>query len=177
LPFDGAVGGSPGAKAPADRRVLVGAGLAAVVVVAAVAAIAVLGRGGGGGTEAPGGVSAAGPTVPDVVGERLEVARTALVDAGYGVRWPAHCDDVVQGQDPVGGSAAEPGSDVVLVLEPCVVPEVVGLRRDEAAQRVQAAGLRATWPAHCDDRVLGTEPPPGTEVEPGSEVVLQLEPC
>jgi beta-lactam-binding protein with PASTA domain/tRNA A-37 threonylcarbamoyl transferase component Bud32 len=82
------------------------------------------------GTEAPDGSTvtitvSSGPnttSVPNVVGQQKETAQSNLEDAGFKVKVvnvavsdPAQ-DNVVQDQDPQGGSEAEPGSTVTIFV-------------------------------------------------------------
>ncbi|MEO8290653.1 MAG: Stk1 family PASTA domain-containing Ser/Thr kinase, partial [Gaiellaceae bacterium] len=82
------------------------------------------------GTDAPNGSTvtitvSSGPnttTVPNVVGQQKETAQSNLEDAGFEVKVvnvavsdPAQ-DNVVQDQDPQGGSQAEPGTKVTIFV-------------------------------------------------------------
>ncbi len=115
--------------------------------------------------------------VPNVVGASTAAARTALEALDYVVVTDPHCFDVVAGQAPPGGTALDDGGRVELVFDPCVVPDFVGLDLDSAKSIVEdefVTGLLISWPAHCDDVILGQSIAPGVTVEPGTKVELTL---
>jgi hypothetical protein len=114
--------------------------------------------------------------VPKLVGMRLGKATSATNGAGLSIAWPAHCDDVVASQSPAAGARVKRGSRVAVQLVPCTVPNVVGKRLEAAKDAIAAAKLRMSWPAYCDDIVVGQSPAPGTRVAPGTNVALQLAP-
>lgn len=116
--------------------------------------------------------------VPDIVAMTTGDASQTLVDNGFEVSVPRHCFDVVSSQSPLAGVAAEPGDAVVLGYPPCVVPDFVGMRIDEAARIADeefVVGLLVEWPPHCDDIVLAQSIPGGEIVQPGTTVFLTLE--
>ena len=102
---------------------------------------------------------------------------TALAANGYVVTTEPHCFDQVAGQDPAGGTVLEPGGAVALRFDPCVVPDFVGLRLPSATSIVEdefVTGLLISWPAHCDDVIIGQSIPAGETVAPGTNVELVL---
>ncbi len=82
------------------------------------------------------------------------------------------------GTDPGAGSAVPWGSTVVLRVSKgpdlVEVPEVVGLSKREAEQRLAAAGLRARYVLPVGSRVVEQSPGPGEQAKRGSEVRLLL---
>ena len=83
------------------------------------------------------------------------------------------------GTDPGTGSTVPWGSTVVLRLSKgpdlVEVPEVVGLSKREAEQRLAAAGLRARYILPVGSRVVVEQSPaPGEQAKRGSEVRLLL---
>jgi beta-lactam-binding protein with PASTA domain len=115
--------------------------------------------------------------VPNVVGAAAADARAALESDGYMVVTEPHCFDQVSGQIPAGGADLDDGGRVELLFEPCVVPDFVGLRLAAAISIVEnefVTGLLISWPEHCEDVILGQSIPPGTTVEPGTEVRLTM---
>jgi hypothetical protein len=113
-------------------------------------------------------------TVPNVAGMRLSQATSAMAAVGLNIGWLSHCDDVVTSQSPAAGTRVGRGTRVAVELVPCLVPNVVGMRLEAAKGTIAAAGLRSSWADHCDDLVLGQSPAPGTRVDPGATVSVQL---
>jgi serine/threonine-protein kinase len=132
-------------------------------------------------------------TVPDVVGERLNNARSILEDEGLIVaepivRVPAPEDDpelepgTVLEQDPGADTEVDEGTEVRLTVvaepEPVAVPTIPpGSTFEDAQAILLEAGLVPAGPleqASDEDAgvVIGTNPAAGTEVEPGSEVTV-----
>jgi eukaryotic-like serine/threonine-protein kinase len=121
--------------------------------------------------------------VPDVAGRRAESAEDVLVAAHLRVRRERVFDDTIPngravGTDPGTGSAVPWGSTVVLRVSKgpdlVEVPEVVGLSKREAEQRLAAAGLRARYVLPVGSRVVEQSPAPGQQAKRGSEVRLLL---
>jgi eukaryotic-like serine/threonine-protein kinase len=87
-------------------------------------------------------------------------------------------------QAPSAGAKVEPGSTIAIVVSKGVqkvtVPNVIGALRPEAVQRLRDAGLsvnvteQETDVEAQDGRVTDQFPPPGTEVERGAEVSIQV---
>jgi eukaryotic-like serine/threonine-protein kinase len=130
-------------------------------------------------------VSAGRPRVevPDVAGQPVEDAEAALAGSHLKVRAEVVFDDDVPegrvvGTDPGAGSEAAWGSTVVLRVSKgpdlVEVPQVVGLTRDEATARLEAAGLEASFVFPVGSRVVEQSPGPGEQAERGSAVRLLL---
>jgi eukaryotic-like serine/threonine-protein kinase len=121
--------------------------------------------------------------VPDVAGRRAESAEDVLAAAHLKVRRERVFDDNVPsgravGTEPGTGSAVPWGSTVVLRVSKgpdlVEVPQVVGLSKREAEQRLAAAGLRARYVFPVGSRVVEQSPAPGEQAKRGSEVRLLL---
>jgi eukaryotic-like serine/threonine-protein kinase len=121
--------------------------------------------------------------VPDVAGRRAPSAEDVLAAAHLRVRRERVFDDTIPngravGTDPGTGSAVPWGSTVVLRVSKgpdlVEVPEVVGLSKREAEQRLAAAGLRARYVLPVGSRVVEQSPAPGQQAKRGSEVRLLL---
>jgi Protein kinase domain/PASTA domain len=198
---------SPPEPAPApDRSLAIGLGLLGTAVVVVVVAVVLLMSGGddGGGagpassvavtstapatseasTTAAPATTVAAPAVPAIAvpavdGRSIGDARAALEDVGLVVsNRPACSNGVARGTEPPAGTELDGGAAVELVVDPCIVPGFVGLTLDEAVAAVEEIdGLGVSWPDHCDDVVLGQTPEPGTVVERGTEIALDLMPC
>ena len=82
------------------------------------------------------------------------------------------------GTDPGAGSRAPWGSTVVLRVSKgpdlVEVPDVVGLPKQEADERLRAAGLKARFVLPVGSRVVQQSPGPGEQAKRGSEVRLLL---
>jgi len=133
-------------------------------------------------------VSAGRPKVqvPDVAGQPLEQARSLLTQAGFQVRTRDEPSDqvpagIVVRTEPPTGTELEPGSEVTLVVSQggnvVTVPDVGGLRRDQAIAILVQNGLRPRIDVEdlFKDKVDGQEPDAGTLVPRGSEVRLNLD--
>ncbi|HEV2767328.1 MAG TPA: Stk1 family PASTA domain-containing Ser/Thr kinase [Acidimicrobiales bacterium] len=124
-------------------------------------------------------------TVPRVEGLPEADARRALRDAGL---VPDARDeqrgDVAPGtvvsQDPRAGEDIEPGSTVVITVATPVprvaVPNVIGRSQGEATNILSNAGFRVqvreVEANNPRGEVIGSEPGPDAQVEPGSTVVI-----
>jgi serine/threonine-protein kinase len=134
----------------------------------------------------------AGPStveVPDLRGNNPDQAAVLLEQAGLelGAQNEIYDDDpategTVISQDPQPSSEAEPGTSVDITvslgLEPVIVPQVYGMDLATARQTVANAGF------YYDDfkveptgdepagTALYTDPEAGTELDPGSTVVI-----
>ncbi len=126
------------------------------------------------------------PTVPDVIGDRLETAvwRLGNRDLEGDVREsPLHDPDaVVVGQDPPGG--ARPPWDRIVRLwlareqRLIEVPYVIGERLGDAEHIIAERELRPEvvgGEAPPDARVIRQEPEPGAQTEPGHPVRVWVE--
>jgi serine/threonine-protein kinase len=125
--------------------------------------------------------------VPDVAGQVEADAATALTNAGFETARRAEADaDVAEGvvirTDPAGGTEAEEGSTVTLVVSTgpnsVSVPDVTGLTQEAARAQITGSGLvvgsvtEEDDPAQPAGRALRTEPASGQAVAEGSEVSL-----
>jgi eukaryotic-like serine/threonine-protein kinase len=129
-------------------------------------------------------VSAGRPKVqvPDVAGQPSEAAQETLAAANLRARVERVFDDRPKGQavgtDPGAGSQAPWGSTVVLRVSKgpdlVEVPDVVGLPKQEAEERLRAAGLKASFVLPVGSRVVEQRPGPGDKAKRGSEVQLLL---
>lgn len=123
--------------------------------------------------------------VPDVTGDTLGNAESAMKSAGFKYQTVPHHADAsweVTHQAPKGGSKAKQHALVTLTAkEPAKktehkvkVPNVVGKRQTEAYRTIQAAGLKP-HPGkrfRSTDLVAIEQPKAGTEVARGSTVTL-----
>lgn len=108
--------------------------------------------------------------VPDLTGLDIDAALRILTAAGLR---PGDIDSVPSNDDPDvvvttrpgAGTAKAPGSSVDIVVSEraggVAVPNVVGLRRDEARRQLEAAGFRVGRVGRAE----GRRGPPGTVVE------------
>jgi eukaryotic-like serine/threonine-protein kinase len=121
--------------------------------------------------------------VPEVAGRRVEVAQAELAAANLKVRTERVFDDNVPegrvvGTDPGAGSQVAWGSRVVLRVsrgpDLVVVPRVVGLSKEEAAERLREAGLEARFVLPVGSRVVEQSPAEGEQAKRGSGVRLLL---
>jgi hypothetical protein len=131
--------------------------------------------------------------VPDLVGLSSADATSRLDDLGFEVETrqvdaPDAEPGAVVDQDPVAGTPAEVGSVVVLhvarrpsasVAEAVTVPDLRGLALDAAVARLEGLDLVvATKSVVAEGFTEGTiveqDPAPGSEVDPGSTVRLQV---
>lgn len=117
--------------------------------------------------------------VPDVAGLGIGDARARLSGAGFVVdSAPACSNGIAQTTAPAPGTQLEPGSLVTLAIAPCIVPNYVGLRLDDAIAISRSIdGLTISWPDFCDDVVLGQSIAGGTGVARGTNIALTLTPC
>jgi beta-lactam-binding protein with PASTA domain/tRNA A-37 threonylcarbamoyl transferase component Bud32 len=130
-------------------------------------------------------VSAGKPRVevPQVAGRRFEEARAVLAAAHLQARRTDRFDDtmpkgLVARTEPASGTGATWGSTVTVVVSKgpdlVVVPNVVGLSKKEAEQRLQAAGLRWSYYLPIGSQVVQQSPLPGDQAKRGSKVRLLL---
>jgi len=143
--------------------------------------------------------------VPDVFGFPADEARAILEDEGFEVEQiteysGTYPPDVVIGQDPGGGQKAPSGSTIVLVVsttdrsdqgrdkdsKTSTVPDVLGLTRDEAVERLRQSGFKAEVITEAESRksrarrnagrVWKQNPAGGSEAERGSTVTIWVNP-
>jgi beta-lactam-binding protein with PASTA domain/tRNA A-37 threonylcarbamoyl transferase component Bud32 len=130
-------------------------------------------------------VSAGKPKVdvPEVAGRRVETAAAALAAAHLRVRRERVFDDQVPegravGTDPDAGSEVPWGSAVVLRVSKgpdlVEVPQVVGLSKREAEERLREAGLEAHYVFPVGSRIVEQSPSAGEKARRGSGVRLLL---
>jgi serine/threonine-protein kinase len=121
--------------------------------------------------------------VPQVAGRRFDDARAVLAAAHLEARRTVRFDDnmpngLVVGTEPAAGAGAIWGSTVTVVVSKgpdlVVVPDVVGLSRKQAEQRLREAGLRWRYYLPIGRRVIQQSPQPGDKANRGSEVILVL---
>ncbi|MBI5105554.1 MAG: Stk1 family PASTA domain-containing Ser/Thr kinase [Solirubrobacterales bacterium] len=124
--------------------------------------------------------------VPNVVGNPEPEATLVLKRKGFSTdivnkESADRPKGTVIGQDPAGGSRADKGSTVTLVVSAgpgtARVPEVEGEGRNTAAKELEKLGLNVEEVEQFDDtvgtdRVIETRPAAGTELEKGSTVTL-----
>src|SRR5262245_4987066 len=121
--------------------------------------------------------------VPDVAGHPAGVAEAALADAHLRSRTervfdPEMPEGLVVATDPATGAQAPWGSTVVLRVSKgpdlVEVPDVTGLTRKEAEDRLRAAGLGWTYVLPVGSRISRQRPGPGEQAPRGSDVLLLL---
>jgi len=121
--------------------------------------------------------------VPQVAGRRFDNARAVLAAAHLQARRTVEFDDnmpkgLVVRTEPAAGAGATWGSTVTVVVSKgpdlVVVPDVVGLTRDQAEQRLREAGLRWRYVFPIGSQVVQQRPQPGNKANRGSEVNLLL---
>jgi serine/threonine-protein kinase len=125
--------------------------------------------------------------VPNVVGDPLDDARSALRDAGFEVEVteqenPDEEPNTVIAQDPAAGGDAPEGSTVTLTVavEPSQVevPDVEGEQQSDAFRILQDAGFRVqpeeqdTEVLEEDGVVLAQDPEGKTKAEPGDTITI-----
>jgi serine/threonine-protein kinase len=124
--------------------------------------------------------------IPNVVGQNVDDATSALEAAGFNVTTEQRQDDkraegTVLAQDPKAGTTANKGSSVKLTVsagKPKVgVPDETLKDAAAAAGELRSLGLVAALkeqPSDSVDRgkVISTDPPGGTQVDKGSTVTL-----
>jgi len=121
--------------------------------------------------------------VPEVTGRSVEEAQGILGAAHLRARPERIFDDNVPkdlavGTEPGGGSRVAWGSTVVLRISKgpdlVEVPQVVGLSKREAAERLREAGLKAHFLFPVGSRVVEQSPAAGEQAKRGSAVNLLL---
>ncbi|MFI4990443.1 MAG: Stk1 family PASTA domain-containing Ser/Thr kinase [Solirubrobacterales bacterium] len=166
--------GAEQGEGPGIGRVLLWGLLAALLVGGIVAAVLLLSS------------SAGHANVPNVTGETEQAASARLRAAGLGVSpslasSATVADGRVISQSPVAHSRAEKGSRVNIVVSSgpgsSALPSVEGLTAAQAIERLRAAGFRPTRKEEPSSSVvkgklIGTEPPAGTELQVGSPVTV-----
>ncbi len=139
---------------------------------------------------APAAAAGQAVQVPNLVGLRLEQGRELLKLRGLLVSIAEERDDPSQpagaiiAQNPPSAAATTTGTTVQVILARApaglTVPALTGLKPEDAARQLVAKGLQVAAPKAAASEtvapglVLGTEPPMGAAVPPGSAVVLVL---
>ncbi|HWM11328.1 MAG TPA: PASTA domain-containing protein [Solirubrobacteraceae bacterium] len=127
-------------------------------------------------------------TVPNVVGRESSTATQILQNRGFEVEIenvvnPDVERDTVAAQDPRPDTTADEGSTVTITVSTgpgeASVPSVAGLPQDEAEAQLQDAGFESRVEREFSDdvrqgRVIATQPGPGSVIERGTEVTLQV---
>jgi beta-lactam-binding protein with PASTA domain/predicted Ser/Thr protein kinase len=161
-------------EGPGVKRVVLWGLLAALVVGAIVAAVLLLGS------------STAKVTVPSVTGETEQTALARLRAAGLEpAPTQSSSASVAAGhvidQSPSGGSRAAKGARVGIVVSSGPGSEALGsyegLTAADAINKLRAAGFKPSRKEQpsakiAQGKVIGTEPPAGTELQVGSPVVV-----
>jgi beta-lactam-binding protein with PASTA domain/tRNA A-37 threonylcarbamoyl transferase component Bud32 len=126
-----------------------------------------------------------GPLVslPSVAGLEYNAALQALIAAGfqYSVRYVAQntYNGKIVAQDPPPGQSPQ-GTTVTITLSvPGQVPDTDGMLKSEAIKTLSEDGYSVskweyTTTAGADGKVVGTDPPAGTTLAPGSSVSVTL---
>jgi eukaryotic-like serine/threonine-protein kinase len=125
-------------------------------------------------------------TVPVLVGSQRSVAVQQIRGRGFVPSVEEEESSSAEGevirQAPSAGSRLPAGSSVTIVVsqgeETAAAPNVIGKLRSEAVEAIRAAGLDPTVSEQETEvpsqvgRVTDQFPPPGSELEPGSEVTI-----
>jgi serine/threonine-protein kinase len=120
--------------------------------------------------------------VPQVTGRRFEDTVAVLAAAHLQARRTVEFNDLPKGlvvrTEPAAGSGATWGSTVTVVVSKgpdlVAVPDVVGLSRQQAEQRLREAGLRWSYVFPIGSQVIQQSPLAGDKAKRGSEVRLLL---
>ena len=131
-------------------------------------------------------ISSGHQSVPNVTGQPVQQAQTALTNAGFksSVTRVASSrpKDIVIAQSPTAGVTAASGTTVKLTVssgqKPVVVPQVVGQTQGSAVNALTAKGLKAVLHNVGSSKpagiVVAQKPPAGKEVDKGSKVTLNV---
>ncbi|MEU9149110.1 Stk1 family PASTA domain-containing Ser/Thr kinase [Streptomyces sp. NPDC048417] len=126
--------------------------------------------------------------VPDVRGLSFEKASDQLTAKGFKVKKKTEVSEqnpgVVTDQNPAGDSEVEKGTVITLTVakaeEKATVPDVRGRSCDDAKAQMTANNLVGncteveTDDANLVDKVVSTDPQPGTQVKKNSAVNIQI---
>jgi eukaryotic-like serine/threonine-protein kinase len=127
------------------------------------------------------------PSIPSVVGDTPEVAKSKLAQAGFGMLAPVEepNDSVAPGivirQDPPADSDAQPGQQVTIVIAKATgtqeVPDVATKSPDDARIDLTKIGFRVAVqqeasPTVPKGTVIRTEPAAGQKVDRGAPVII-----
>jgi serine/threonine-protein kinase len=126
-------------------------------------------------------------TVPNVVGQTLDVGQSQLQNAGFAVSVvqrpdPRAAAGIIITQSPLGGQKADKDSTVTLTVStgpsPVSVPSVAGLPRRDALNALRHAGLKVARVISQNSSTvaqgvtINTDPAAGTSIAPGQGVTL-----
>ncbi len=117
--------------------------------------------------------------VPDVAGLALTDASKVIFAAGLTSEHGPACESaVVRSSEPAAGTAVDPDSVITLAIDPCIVPDFVGMRLQEAIDLIITIdGLSISWDDYCEDVVLDQSPSAGSVVEVDTTIAIELRPC
>ena len=161
--------------------------LLAVILLGAIGFLAAQLLGGNGEPNATPTPSAALVTVPDCEGVSITTLRTRLIDLGLEAdEQPENSDQVPEDEvircEPSSGEQVAEGSTVEVFVssgeELVTVPSLAGQTLDQAQATLRDFDLRTgeirreNHPNIPDGSVITSDPPPGNEVETGSQVDL-----
>ena len=124
-------------------------------------------------------------TVPDVVGQQYQAARTVLINAGFEVEQERVTSnaprDRVLREDPQPGTEVDRGSTVTLTVSDgpgsTVVPDVTNLTQARARELLEQQGFRVAVQREPSDtidrgRATRTSPAGGQQIERGTRITL-----
>jgi eukaryotic-like serine/threonine-protein kinase len=126
-----------------------------------------------------------GPIValPNVVGQDYSSARALLTQAGFQiavrfVQQSANNGTIVQ-QTPPAGQVPQGSTVIVMLSVSGEVPDTGGLTAADATRLLQSYGYsisqwQYTTTAGADGKVVGTQPPAGTALSPGSSLTVTI---
>lgn len=150
-----------------------------LVVILALLLVAALGIGGTYYFELWGGKS-----IPDVLGETQADATDILTSHGFTVKVMQVKSDDVEGivllTDPSVGARQEEGGEVIIhVSQARVIPEVLGLSREEAEKLFEAEGLESvqfveTKSDKTENSILSVTPEVGEKVKSYTDVKVEV---
>jgi eukaryotic-like serine/threonine-protein kinase len=133
------------------------------------------------------GIEQTGVQIPEnLIGQDLDDAANALRQLGLNPQRPDSADDNdrVTGTDPAAGTRVERGSDVELLTgngDEAELPDVVGLTRDQAVDRLGDAGFRQVRIEEervsndsQDGRVLQQSPSAGRRIPTDQQITLTV---
>lgn len=127
--------------------------------------------------------------LPDVVGMTASEATDALAEKDISTKTTEEFHDSVEEGRVIsvndrGGGNWRPGDTMTLVVSKgpqlFAVPDVVGMTRDEAAQKLRDEGFEPTWNVlwsalgDSNTKVTGTDPAADSMRRAGSEVYMQI---
>jgi serine/threonine protein kinase/beta-lactam-binding protein with PASTA domain len=123
-------------------------------------------------------------TIIDVTNKPIDQATQILQGQGLKVQVQPQASatapaNTVVSQNPTGGTQVSPGSTVTLTVSKGngtnTLPDVRGKSLSDAQQTLSSYGLnpQVSGPSDPNAVVVGTNPPPGSQIAPGQTVVLQ----